>query len=256
MRKAMMTAAAACAAMSSVAGAQMATPRPAASAVSATAAAPAPAPDQATLDARRHGPAILAFTGVRRGDTVIDLVPGGGYWTRLFARAVGTAGHVYGIFPEPMAAHHGKDVEAYKAMAAEPSFANVSGSVEPATSIVAPAKADIVFTSQNYHDYPDPFMGPVDPAVLNKAVFDALKPGGVFVVIDHAAAAGSGMRDTNTLHRIDPATVKAQVVAAGFRFEGESTLLANPADDHTAKVFDPAIRGRTDQFVYKFRKPR
>lgn len=215
-----------------------------------------PAPTQAEIDARRHGPEIVAFAGVKRGDTVIDLVPGGGYWTKLFAHAVGPSGHVYGIFPEPMAAHHGKDVDAYKALAADPAFANVSGSVEPATAIVAPSKADLVFTSQNYHDYPDPFMGPVEPAVLNKAVFDALKPGGVFLVIDHAAAAGSGLRDANTLHRIDPATVKAAVIAAGFRFEGESRVLANPADDHSLKVFDPAIRGRTDQFVYKFRKPR
>jgi predicted methyltransferase len=212
--------------------------------------------DQAAQDARRHGPEIVAFAGVKRGDVVIDLVPGGGYWTRLFAQAVGPHGHVYGIFPAPMAAHHGKDVDAYKALAADPAYANVSGSVEPATIVAAPAKADLVFTSQNYHDYADPFMGPVDPAVLAKAVFDALKPGGVFLVIDHAAAKGSGLRDTNTLHRIDPATVKAQVLAAGFRFEGESRLLANPADDHTLKVFDPAIRGHTDQFVFKFRKPR
>jgi predicted methyltransferase len=222
----------------------------------ATPTAATAAADQASQDARRHGPEIVAFAGVKRGDVVIDLVPGGGYWPKLFSRAVGPKGHVYGIFPAPMAAHHGKDVDAYKALAAEPGFANVSGSVEPATTIAAPVKADLVFTAQNYHDYPDPFMGPVDPAVLNKAVFDALKPGGVFLVVDHAAAAGSGLRDTNTLHRIDPAAVKAQVLAAGFRFEGESRVLANPADDHSLKVFDPAIRGHTDQFVFKFRKPR
>jgi predicted methyltransferase len=98
-------------------------------------------------------------------------------------------------------------------------------------------------------------MGPTNPSLLNKAVYAALKPGGVFMVIDHVAQAGSGLRDTNTLHRIDPAVAKAQVIAAGFKFEGESKVLHNPADPHTAVVFDKAIRGHTDQFVYKFRKP-
>jgi predicted methyltransferase len=149
----------------------------------------------------------------------------------------------------------GKDVKAYMELAGSPDFRNVTGSIQPATGISAPAKADLVFTSQNYHDYPDKFMGPVDPAVFNKAVFAALKPGGIFLVIDHVAAAGSGMRDTETLHRIDPAIVKRQVTAAGFEFIGESKLLANPADDHSKAVFDKAIRGRTDQFIYKFRKP-
>jgi predicted methyltransferase len=112
-----------------------------------------------------------------------------------------------------------------------------------------------VFTSQNYHDYPDKFMGKIDPSVLNKQVFDALKPGGLWVIIDHVAPAGSGMADTDTLHRIDPAIVKQQVEAAGFVFDGESNALRNPNDTHTIKVFDKSIRGHTDQFIYRFRKP-
>jgi len=91
--------------------------------------------------------------------------------------------------------------------------------------------------------------------VLNKAVFAALKPGGTYLIVDHVAQAGSSLRDTDTLHRIDPATVKSQVTAAGFQFVGESPLLANQADDHTKKVFDPSVQGHTDQFIYKFRKP-
>ena len=114
---------------------------------------------------------------------------------------------------------------------------------------------DLVFTSQNYHDYPDAFMGKVDPAVLNREVYAALKPGGLYVIIDHVAAAGSGLRDTDTLHRIDPAAVKAEVAAAGFVFDGESQVLRNPADSHELKVFDKSIRGHTDQFIYRFRKP-
>ena len=207
------------------------------------------------LDARRHGPEIAAFAGLKSGDKVIDLIPGGGYWTRTFARIVGPSGHVYGIWPKPYAMESGSDVKRYAAAAGTPAFANVSANIQPATSLTAPEKVDLVFTSQNYHDYPDKFMGSIDPAVLNKAVFDALKPGGIYLIIDHAAAPGSGMRDTDTLHRIDPAIVKQQVEAAGFVFDGESKLLANAGDDHTKPVFDKTIRGHTDQFIYKFRKP-
>ena len=122
--------------------------------------------------------------------------------------------------------------------------------------MTAPKPLDVVFTSQNYHDYPDKFMGAIDPAILDKNVFNALKPGGVFIIVDHVAEAGSGLRDTDTLHRIDPEIVKTQVTAAGFVFEGESDVLRNPADDHKVKVFDKSIRGHTDQFVFKFRKPK
>ncbi|TPG21137.1 methyltransferase [Sphingomonas koreensis] len=224
-------------------------------AITAAAADPARGADAATTDARRHGPEILAFAGVKPGDKVIDLIPGGAYWTKLFAKTVGASGHVYGIWPTPYAGEARTNVIDYQKLAGSADFANVSTSIEPANEIKAAEPVDLVFTSQNYHDYLDKFMGPVDPAVFNKAVFDALKPGGIFLIVDHAAPAGSGTADTDTLHRIDPATVKQQVTAAGFEFVGSSDLLANPADDHTLKVFDPAIRGKTDQFIYKFRKP-
>jgi predicted methyltransferase len=127
--------------------------------------------------------------------------------------------------------------------------------VEDSTTLTAPEPLDLVWTSQNYHDYPDEFMGHTEPGILNRAVFAMLKPGGVYMVIDHAAAAGRGMQDTETLHRIDPATVKAQVEAAGFRYEGKSDVLANPDDPMNIKVFDAKIRGRTSKFAFKFRKP-
>ena len=161
----------------------------------------------AAIDARRHGPQIVAFAGVQPGDVVIDLIPGSGYWTKLFAGLVGAKGHVYGIWPAPYAAESATDVAKYGALAGSAAYPNVSAATEPATEITAPQKADIVFTSQNYHDYPDKFMGKIDPAVVTKAVFDALKPGGTYLIVDHSAAAGSGMRDTDTLHRIDPAIV-------------------------------------------------
>ena len=141
-----------------------------------------------------------------------------------------------------------------RAIAADPTYPNVVVEATGFQTIAAPEKADVVWTSQNYHDMHN--MTTLDLAKSNKSVFDALKPGGVYLVLDHTAAAGSGVSATNTLHRIDPAVVKSEVEAAGFKFEGESKVLANPADDHTLKVFDPAIRGHTDQFIYKFRKPK
>ena len=222
--------------------------------VEAAAADPARASDK-PADARRHGPELMAFSRVKAGDKVLELIPGGGYFTRLFSRIVGPEGHVYAIWPQPYADEDVPDVNAWKAASAKAPWTNVSVLVQPAAELTVPQRVDVVFTSQNYHDYPDKFMGHIDPAVLNKAVYKALKPGGLYIIVDHAAAAGSGMRDTDTLHRIDAATVKQQVLAAGFRFDGESDLLRNPADDHTKLVFNPAVRGKTDQFIYRFRKP-
>ena len=210
---------------------------------------------QAANDATRHGPEILAFAGVRPGAKVVDLIPGGGYWTQLLAKAVGPKGHVYGIWPAEYVKVDGEESDAYRKLIGSPAYANVSVLDQPATALAAPEKVDLIVTAQNYHDYFDKFMGPVDPSTLNKAAFAALKPGGIYLVIDHVADAGSGHRDTDTLHRIDPAAVKAEVTAAGFKFVGASPLLANPADDHRKQVFDAGIRGKTDQFIYKFRKP-
>lgn len=200
-------------------------------------------------DARRHGAEIAAFTGVKPGDKVLEIAPGGGYFTRIFSKVIGDKGHVYAVVPEPMR----KYADATSKL--PDTLKNVEVVFQPADALAAPQPVDIVFTSQNYHDYPNKMMGPTDPAVLDKAAFAALKPGGVFIVIDHATAPGVGMGATETLHRIDPATVKQQVEAAGFKFVGESTVLRNPADDHSLTVFDKSIRGHTDQFAYKFRKP-
>jgi predicted methyltransferase len=206
-------------------------------------------------DAARKPAALLAFSGIKPGDKVGDLIPGGGYFTGLFSLVVGPAGHVYSIWPKEYAKEDAEETKGLRNGMTDPRFANVTILIQPAAAFAAPESLDLVWTSQNYHDYPDPFMGPTNPAVLDKAVYAALKPGGVFMVVDHVAAAGSGMRDTNTLHRIDPAIVKAQVTAAGFVYEGESMVLHNAEDPHTALVFDKSIRGHTDQFVYKFRKP-
>jgi predicted methyltransferase len=208
------------------------------------------------IDTRRHPAELMAFAGVKPGDKVLDLIPGSGYFTKIFSGIVGKHGHVYSVWPNEYDAESHPDSDNLRALARSPQFTNVSVIVQPANALSAPEPLDVVFTSQNYHDYPDKFMGPTDPTILDRAVFQALKPGGVFIVIDHAAQAGSGLRDTETLHRIDPETVKAQVTAAGFTFEGSSDVLRNPADPHTVKVFDPSIRHHTDQFVFRFRKPR
>jgi predicted methyltransferase len=213
-----------------------------------------PAEDKA-LDAERKPAEMLEFAGVKPGMTVVDLVPGGGYFTRLFADAVGPTGKVLPYVPDEMlkgAKDPAKALDRLNGTAT--GHANVFPMHDPMLSPPPPGIADIVWTSQNYHDLHN--IPAADLIAFNKVMFAALKPGGVYVVLDHAAAAGSGLRDTNTLHRIDPAVVKAEVLAAGFVFDGESKILANPADDHTLKVFDPALRHHTDQFIYRFRKPK
>jgi predicted methyltransferase len=132
----------------------------------------------------------------------------------------------------------------------------VTVSTPPVNAMALPTGLDAVFIRQNYHDLYDKFMGPADVPGFNRQVFAALKPGGVYVVLDHAAAAGAPMSVTETLHRIDKARVIKDVEAAGFKLDGESKVLANPADDHTKGVFDPSIRGKTDQFLLRFRKPK
>ncbi len=245
-----------CAALTAAAGLAIAK-APAHSAIPANIAAAVADPHRpdAGLDAQRHPAQVLAFAGVKPGAKVADLIPGHGYWTMIFSRAVGPKGHVYMIWANEYAKESATDVKSTDELVKKPEYRNVSILNQPAAAFSAPEALDLVFTSQNYHDYPDPFMGPTDPMLLNKAVFRSLKPGGVFLVLDHAAAAGRGMKDTDTLHRIDPATVRAQVTAAGFVYEGESKVLANPADAHKVAVFDKSIRGHTDQFVMRFRKP-
>lgn len=210
---------------------------------------------QADQDARRKPLELVSFSGVQAGDKVLDLIPGDGYWTRIFSRIVGPRGKVYGVWPQNYARYSVGKVSALRQLAADPAFANVAVAVQPTNVLAAPEPLDLVWASQNYHDYPAEFMGESAPSVLNDAAFKLLKPGGIYIVIDHAAAPGRGMDDVEAMHRIDPELVKHQVIAAGFEFVGASDALANPADDHSRRVFDPMVRGNTDKFALKFRKP-
>ena len=206
-------------------------------------------------DARRKPAELIALAGVSPGDKVVDLIPGNGYWTRIFSKIVGPKGKVYAVWPQAYAKEATGDVATLQKLSADSYYGNIVSSVQPTADLTAPEPVDVVWTSQNYHDYPDEFMGKVDPSVLNRAVFKILKPGGTYFIIDHAAKAGRGMADTDTLHRIEAATVKAQVEAAGFKFAGESKVLENPADPLDIPVFDKSIRGHTSQFALKFVKP-
>ena len=204
-------------------------------------------------DAGRKPAEVLAFAAVKPGMKVGELIPGGGYYTRLLADVVGAKGHVYAEWPEGMAKGRPQMLEG---IATIPNVSNVSFGTN--TGPTAPEKLDLFWTSENYHDLHNAGPGggpPPDVAGFNKAVFDALKPGGIYLIEDHAAAAGAGPDATSKLHRIDPAQVKSEVEAAGFRFAGESAVLKNPADPHTDPVFGPAIRGHTDKLLFKFRKP-
>ncbi len=228
------------------AGAQAQTPSPA---IAQALSDPARA-DQQDEDARRKAAEVLAFSGVKPGDTVIDFIPGAGYWSRIFSAIVGSHGHVYALWPQSSAQYATQALPALQAR----HLANLSAEVQADDTPAVPEPVDLFWTVQNYHDMAN--QGPQVLLAYNQAAYAALKPGGIYMVIDHADAAGSGLSGTASKHRIDKAVVIEQVQAAGFTLEAESTVLGNPADDHAAKVFDPAIKGHTDQFVLKFRKPR
>jgi predicted methyltransferase len=206
-------------------------------------------------DAARKPGETLQFSGVKPGDAVADFNANSGYFARLFSDVVGSRGNVYAIEPVEIQEYIAKPTAELQGYAA--GHPNITVLVKTALlSLQLPRKLDLFWISQNYHDLHNKYFGPMDMAAFNKAVFDALKPGGSYVVLDHAAAPGAPADVTQTLHRIDPATVRREVEAAGFVFDGESKILANSADPRTIKVFDKAIQGRSDQFILKFHKPR
>jgi predicted methyltransferase len=205
-----------------------------------------------------RGPApaeLIRFAGIRPGDRVADYFPGGGYYDRILSDVVGPKGRVYGFIPAEMARNCDPSEFAGARAFAREGRSNFALVEQKLTAFRPPQMLDVVWSSQNFHDLYDRFMEHADVGQALRAVYRSLKPGGVLVVIDHVAEAGSGLRDTESLHRIDPAAIRRQVEAAGFRYEGRSDVLRNPADDHRLRIFDPRIRGRTDQIAFRFRKP-
>ena len=208
---------------------------------------------QRERDAVRHPAELLAFAGVKPGDRGGDFLMGGGYFTRIFSGAVGPTGKVYGYQAAEFISFQGDYAKWQdETVAFAPNIAPVRASL---AGFAFPEPLDVMFTAQNYHDLHLGRASPEQIAAINRQIFAALKPGGVLIVVDHYAADGSGDRDSNKLHRIDIATVKTELAAAGFVLEGESDVLRNPSDPRTASVFAPDLRGKTDQFVLKFRKP-
>jgi predicted methyltransferase len=230
-------------------------------AVPAAAQAPSPAITAAVADdarpaadrerdAHRKPAEIVAFAGVKPGDIVAEMAPGGGYYTRILAKAVGPNGKVYALV-SPSSASRPGGLDAINAIVAQ--YGNVEVVTADLTSFTVPEPVDLVWTTENYHDFHNGQNANV--AGVNQAAFAALKPGGLYFIEDHAAKDGTGVTTTSTLHRIDPAAVKSEAIAAGFTLDGESNVLANPADPKDVRVFDPAVGGVTEKFALRFKKP-
>ncbi|MER8902430.1 class I SAM-dependent methyltransferase [Mesorhizobium sp. M0772] len=201
---------------------------------------------------------LIRFARIEVGSTVIDVYPGDGDWTRLFSDIVGSEGRVYSFVPAEVAHFKNDPVGLMRTLAKEPGRENVEAASADLVAMpeVTPP-ADVLWLHLFYHDLHTALIQKkgATAADFNRAVYKRLKPGGSYVIVDHAAAAGSGTSDTQSLHRIDPVFVREEVEAAGFVLDAESTVLVNKDDPHSIKVFDPATKGETDRFAFRFVKP-
>jgi predicted methyltransferase len=221
------------------------------SAIAGAVADPARPKEDRDTDALRDPAETLAFAGVRPGMVVGELFPGGGYFTRLLSDVVGPTGKVHGLEN----AGWTDAVKADQQLIAEPGRGNVALDVEPFGQFKLAEKIDLFWITQNYHDLHIAKYGVVDMAAFNRHVFVSLKPGGVYFILDHQANPRTTEDQIATLHRIEKSRVIAEVTAAGFKLVDEGKFLNRPLDDHGKSIFDPAIRGHTDQYALKFVKP-
>ena len=201
---------------------------------------------------------LIKFARVDAGSTIIDVYPGDGDWTRLFSDIVGPKGQVFSFVPTEIADLKPDQVSRMQTLAKEPGRENVEAvSADLVAMPKATQPADVLWLHLFYHDLHTELIQArgATAAQFNQAVYDRLKPGGSYVIVDHAAAVGAGKSDAQSLHRIEPASVREEVEAAGFELDAESTMLANKDDPHSIKVFDPSIKGETDRLVYRFVKP-
>jgi predicted methyltransferase len=208
-----------------------------------------------TADSFRKPAETLAFSGVKAGMAVGEFYPAGGYFTRMLSDVVGPSGHIYAIEN----AGWNDSVKDDRKMLAEGKWKNVSLDVQPFGTVKFPKPLDLAWVTQNYHDLKIPQYGPkgqaVDTVAFDRAVYAALKPGGTFFILDHQGPAGLTPTDIAKMHRIDRDQVVEEVTSAGFKLAAEGNFLRNPADDHSKPIFDPSIRGHTDQYALKFVKP-
>lgn len=197
----------------------------------------------------------LQFSGVKSGMTVGEFYPAGGYFTRMISDVVGPSGHVYAIEN----AGWNDSVQDDRKMLAEGKWKNVSLDVQPFGTVKFPKPIDLAWVTQNYHDLKIPKYGPggkpVDTVAFDRAVFAALKPGGIFFILDHQGPPNLTPTDIAKMHRINRDVVVKEVTSVGFKLAGEGDFLRNPADDHSKPIFDPSIRGHTDQYALRFVKP-
>jgi len=227
------------------------------SVAAAVADAAARSPDNVKLDDSRKPAQVLQFLGLKPGMKVLDLFGANAYWAEITAPVVGPKGHV--TVWEPAQFYKGDTKTAFAAFMAK--HPNVSIVASPFEAPQLPKNyGDLVILNLDYHDtyWQSEKNGipRMDPNAFVKAVYAATKPGGIVGVTDHAANPGDTRKTVEKLHRIDPNTVKADFMRAGFVLVGSSDILRNPADDHSLLVFDPKIRGKTDRFIFKFKKPR
>lgn len=230
------------------------TSAPTAESYTAALADPARPETDRAKDVARKPAELLAFAGIEPGMRVGDFVMGGGYFSRVLAAAVGPSGRVYAFQPKEFIAFRAAYGEEQKAV--DDAYANVDAVAGSFAAPAFPAGLDAIITIQNFHDlYLKPFPADFGPKA-SAALFAALKPGGALVVVDHSALPGTGTTAADGLHRMERAAAIAALTTAGFKLEASSDMFARPADPRTANVFDPAIRGQTDQFTLRFRKPR
>lgn len=220
-------------------------------------ASPDRSADNVKLDESRKPAEVLTYLGLRPGMRVADPFGGNFYWAEITGRVVGPTGHV--TIWQPNQFYTQKTYDTYQAVQAKQP--NVWLRKSPMESPDIPAgKYDFMLINMDYHDvyWENAKRGipRMDPDAWLKTIYAAMKPGGTVGIIDHVANPGDTRATVEKLHRIDPETVKADFKRAGFQLVGTSDMLRNPADDHSLLVFDPAIRGKTDRFILKFRKPR
>jgi predicted methyltransferase len=215
--------------------------------VDAVASKERPAADVAR-DADRKPAELLALSGVKPGDKVLEFAGFGNYFTRLLSPIVGPKGSITMLDLPYTEARSGKASREF--IAAHP---NTQYVIADYNTAVLPQNLDSVFIVLYYHDLG---IQKIDTAQLNAKIFKALKPGGIYFIVDHNAAPGASLADAQKIHRIDPAIIRKEVTAAGFELVTDSKLLANPGDDHSWQPFTAGKRGTTDQSVLKFRKPK